>query len=95
MRRDHGLNRLFHFYSAEPFKLVNILKEVPFFRATRKYNTNSYRGRTMNKQDKKSRHLATISLAIMGLGFIAMIPFQDSLIGKLLLGGFEDRKSVV
>lgn len=43
----------------------------------------------MNKQDKKSRHLATISLAIMGLGFIAMIPFQDSLIGKLLLGGFE------
>lgn len=43
----------------------------------------------MNKKDKKSRHLATISLAIMGLGFIAMIPFQESLTGKLLLGGFE------
>jgi uncharacterized membrane-anchored protein YjiN (DUF445 family) len=43
----------------------------------------------MNKRDKRSRHLAAISLAIMGAGFIAMIPFQDSLIGKLLMGGFE------
>jgi uncharacterized membrane-anchored protein YjiN (DUF445 family) len=43
----------------------------------------------MNKRDKRSRHLAAISLAIMGAGFIATIPFQDSLIGKLLMGGFE------
>jgi uncharacterized membrane-anchored protein YjiN (DUF445 family) len=43
----------------------------------------------MNKLDKRSRHLATISLAIMGTGFIAMIPFQEYIIGKLLLGGFE------
>lgn len=43
----------------------------------------------MDKLDKKSRHLATISLAIMGTGFIAMLPFQESIIGKLLLGGFE------
>ncbi|MGV2942102.1 DUF445 domain-containing protein [Mesobacillus sp. LC4] len=43
----------------------------------------------MEKRDKRSRHLAAISLAIMGVGFLAMIPFQDSLIGKLLMGGFE------
>lgn len=43
----------------------------------------------MTKRDKRSRHLAAISLAIMGMGFIAAIPFQDSLIGKLLMGGFE------
>ena len=43
----------------------------------------------MEKRDKRSRHLAAISLAIMGAGFLAMIPFQDSLIGKLLMGGFE------
>lgn len=43
----------------------------------------------MNRLDKRSRHLASISLAIMGLGFLAMIPFQESLAGKLLLGGFE------
>jgi uncharacterized membrane-anchored protein YjiN (DUF445 family) len=43
----------------------------------------------MNRRDKRSRHLAAISLAIMGTGFIAMIPFQESLIGKLLMGGFE------
>ncbi len=43
----------------------------------------------MEKRDNKSRHLAAISLAIMGAGFLAMIPFQDSLIGKLLMGGFE------
>ena len=43
----------------------------------------------MNKLDKRSRHLATISLAIMGTGFIAMIPFQEYILGKLLLGGFE------
>jgi len=43
----------------------------------------------MEKRDKRSRHLAAISLAIMGAGFLAAIPFQDSLIGKLLMGGFE------
>lgn len=43
----------------------------------------------MNTRDKKSRHLAAISLAIMGIGFIATLPFQDYLIGKLLMGGFE------
>jgi uncharacterized membrane-anchored protein YjiN (DUF445 family) len=43
----------------------------------------------MEKRDKRSRHLAAISLAIMGAGFLAMMPFQDSLIGKLLMGGFE------
>ncbi|MCM3125108.1 MULTISPECIES: DUF445 domain-containing protein [unclassified Mesobacillus] len=43
----------------------------------------------MEKRNNRSRHLAAISLAIMGAGFLAMIPFQDSLIGKLLMGGFE------
>lgn len=43
----------------------------------------------MEKRDKRSRHLAAISLAIMGAGFLAMMPFQDSLMGKLLMGGFE------
>ncbi len=43
----------------------------------------------MEKRNNKSRHLAAISLAIMGVGFIATMPFQDSLIGKLLMGGFE------
>ncbi|RSD24992.1 DUF445 domain-containing protein [Mesobacillus subterraneus] len=43
----------------------------------------------MTKRDKRSRHLAAISLAIMGTGFLAMIPFQSSLAGKLLMGGFE------
>lgn len=43
----------------------------------------------MNRRDKRSRHLAAISLAIMGVGFLATIPFQDSLIGKLMMGGFE------
>ncbi|GAM12996.1 putative membrane protein [Mesobacillus selenatarsenatis SF-1] len=33
--------------------------------------------------------MAAISLAIMGAGFLATMPFQDSLIGKLLMGGFE------
>ncbi|WP_226678709.1 DUF445 domain-containing protein [Mesobacillus jeotgali] len=43
----------------------------------------------MEKRDKRSRHLAAISLAIMGAGFLATMPFQDSLFGKLLMGGFE------
>lgn len=38
---------------------------------------------------KKSKHLATISLAIMGVGFVATMPFGDSIWGRLLQGGFE------
>ncbi|RFU67592.1 DUF445 domain-containing protein [Peribacillus saganii] len=38
---------------------------------------------------KNSRHLASISLAIMGTGFLATIPFQGSLPMGLLHGGFE------
>ncbi|MEH7417722.1 DUF445 domain-containing protein [Neobacillus drentensis] len=43
----------------------------------------------MVKQKNKSQHLATISLAIMGIGFIATIPLQDSFWGNILQGGFE------
>lgn len=44
----------------------------------------------MSKRKKsKSQHLATISLAVMGAGFIATLPFQDTLWGKILQGGFE------
>ncbi|SFA80492.1 MULTISPECIES: DUF445 domain-containing protein [unclassified Bacillus (in: firmicutes)] len=43
----------------------------------------------MTKNNNKSKHLASISLAIMGTGFIATIPFQDSLFGRFLQGGFE------
>lgn len=43
----------------------------------------------MLKKKNKSKHLATISLAVMGAGFIVTIPFQDSLWGKILQGGFE------
>ncbi|WP_129705796.1 DUF445 domain-containing protein [Priestia megaterium] len=38
---------------------------------------------------KKSKHLAMISLAIMGVGFAATMPFGDSIWGRLLQGGFE------
>ena len=38
---------------------------------------------------KKSKHLAVISLAIMGVGFVATMPFGDSIWGRLLQGGFE------
>ncbi|MED3881639.1 DUF445 domain-containing protein [Priestia megaterium] len=38
---------------------------------------------------KKSKHLATISLAIMGVGFVTTMPFGDSIWGRLLQGGFE------
>nr|WP_263328457.1 DUF445 domain-containing protein [Neobacillus sp. Marseille-Q6967] len=41
------------------------------------------------KKKSKSQHLATISLAVMGAGFIATIPFQDTIWGKILQGGFE------
>ncbi|MEH7544763.1 DUF445 domain-containing protein [Neobacillus vireti] len=43
----------------------------------------------MVKQKNKSHHLATISLIIMGIGFIATIPLQDSFWGNILQGGFE------
>jgi uncharacterized membrane-anchored protein YjiN (DUF445 family) len=43
----------------------------------------------MSKQKNKSRHLATISLTVMGIGFLATLPFQDSLWGTILQGGFE------
>jgi uncharacterized membrane-anchored protein YjiN (DUF445 family) len=43
----------------------------------------------MSKKKNKSQHLATISLAVMGAGFIVTIPFQDSLWGTILQGGFE------
>ena len=43
----------------------------------------------MSKQKNKSRHLATISLTVMGAGFLATLPFQDSLWGTILQGGFE------
>lgn len=37
----------------------------------------------------KSKHLAGISLAIMGTGFAATIPFQGTIAGEFLQGGFE------
>ncbi|MDR4945813.1 DUF445 domain-containing protein [Neobacillus cucumis] len=43
----------------------------------------------MVKQKNKSRYLATISLIIMGIGFIATIPLQHSFWGNILQGGFE------
>ncbi|WP_419888795.1 DUF445 domain-containing protein [Neobacillus niacini] len=43
----------------------------------------------MSNKKNKSKHLATISLAVMGAGFIVTIPFQDSLWGLILQGGFE------
>jgi uncharacterized membrane-anchored protein YjiN (DUF445 family) len=41
------------------------------------------------KKEKKSRHLAGISLAMMAAGFLLTIPFQEHLWGRLLQGGFE------
>ncbi|HEY2421200.1 MAG TPA: DUF445 domain-containing protein [Neobacillus sp.] len=43
----------------------------------------------MSKRKKNSQQLATISLAIMGIGFVATIPLQHSFWGTLLQGGFE------
>ncbi|WP_040204371.1 DUF445 domain-containing protein [Neobacillus jeddahensis] len=43
----------------------------------------------MLKQKNKSQHLATISLAIMGIGFVVTIPLQHSFLGSILQGGFE------
>jgi uncharacterized membrane-anchored protein YjiN (DUF445 family) len=43
----------------------------------------------MQKQKNKSQHLATISLAVMGAGFLATLPLQHSIWGIILQGGFE------
>ena len=43
----------------------------------------------MVKRSKKTKHLATISLAIMGIGFLATIPLQQTVWGAILQGGFE------
>jgi uncharacterized membrane-anchored protein YjiN (DUF445 family) len=43
----------------------------------------------ISRKKNKSKHLAMISLAVMGVGFVAMFPFQDSLWGMILQGGFE------
>ena len=43
----------------------------------------------MSRKKNRSQHLAKISLAVMGVGFIATFPFQDSLWGTILQGGFE------
>lgn len=43
----------------------------------------------MLKRNKKTLHLATVSLAIMLVGFLATIPVQHNLIGIILQGGFE------
>lgn len=37
----------------------------------------------------KAKHIAGISLAIMGAGFITTLPFQDTTWGKILQAGFE------
>ncbi|QCJ41630.1 DUF445 domain-containing protein [Bacillus sp. S3] len=43
----------------------------------------------MVNQKNKSRHLATISLTIMAIGFLATLPIRDSIWGIILQGGFE------
>jgi uncharacterized membrane-anchored protein YjiN (DUF445 family) len=43
----------------------------------------------MLKQTNKSRNLATISLIVMGCGFLATLPIQHSIWGIILQGGFE------
>src|SRR6476620_9252393 len=43
----------------------------------------------MLKRSKNSQHLATISLAIMAVGFVGTMPIQHSLWGVILQGGFE------
>ncbi|MDP4171282.1 MAG: DUF445 domain-containing protein [Bacillota bacterium] len=43
----------------------------------------------MLKTKSKSHYLAGVSLTIMSIGFISTIPFQHSLWGGLLQGGFE------
>jgi uncharacterized membrane-anchored protein YjiN (DUF445 family) len=43
----------------------------------------------MLNQNRKSQHLATISLVIMAAGFLATIPLKQSIWGAILQGGFE------
>jgi uncharacterized membrane-anchored protein YjiN (DUF445 family) len=43
----------------------------------------------MSKRSKSTKHLATVSLTVMAIGFIGTMPFQDSLWGMILQGGFE------
>ena len=43
----------------------------------------------MLTKTKESKKIALYSLLIMGIGFIATIPFQDSFWVLLLQGGFE------
>src|SRR5881394_2422369 len=43
----------------------------------------------MLKRSKNSNYLATISLAIMAVGFVGTMPIQHSLWGVILQGGFE------
>ncbi|MFF6016055.1 DUF445 domain-containing protein [Lysinibacillus fusiformis] len=44
---------------------------------------------TLIKKEKKSNYLAKISLGVMIAGFLITIPFQETLMGRLLQGGFE------
>ena len=43
----------------------------------------------VKRKNKKTQHLATIFLAVMGIGFLATIPIKDSVWGIILQGGFE------
>ncbi|PJO44572.1 DUF445 domain-containing protein [Lysinibacillus xylanilyticus] len=41
------------------------------------------------KKGNKSHYLAKISLGVMSAGFLITIPFQETIMGRLLQGGFE------
>ncbi|MFJ7887123.1 DUF445 domain-containing protein [Lysinibacillus xylanilyticus] len=41
------------------------------------------------KKGNKSNYLAKISLGVMSAGFLITIPFQETIMGRLLQGGFE------
>lgn len=43
----------------------------------------------VKRKNKKTQHLATVFLAVMGIGFLATIPIKDSVWGIILQGGFE------
>jgi len=43
----------------------------------------------VKSKNKKTQHLATIFLAVMGIGFLATIPIKESIWGIILQGGFE------
>jgi uncharacterized membrane-anchored protein YjiN (DUF445 family) len=42
-----------------------------------------------SNKPKQTKRIASFSLAVMGTGFVTTIPFQGSLLGGLLHGGFE------